>query len=260
MIKFLAVGDWGQAQVRATWSAASSSRRVVPDVEDAIEDAWQRTLRRPNVHVFDGPMCRMDAFEATPERLSVTLSETSYKVFVGTNMWHPQFADQYGTDVMANPVGLSTILETADGRLLLGRRNAAVVYYASRVHPFAGTLEPKDAGNAFAGAYRELNEELQLAEADVPDLRCTGVVEDASLLHPELIFAARSVRTLSQIEASLDRTEHDSVFSFAADERGVEPVLANEVLTPVAVASVLLWGRLRFGASWFESRSSAFVS
>ena len=85
-------------------------------------------------------MCRLERWTVSPDgsRLRLSLSETSYKPFYGTNMSHPELADRFGADVMANPVGVSPALETADGYLLLGRRNSAVAYYPGRLHPFAG--------------------------------------------------------------------------------------------------------------------------
>src|SRR6476619_7334639 len=100
-------------------------------------------------------------------------------------MTNPQLADRFGADVLANPVGLSTALETSDGFLLMGRRNERVAYYPGRLHPFAGFR-------------RELGEELSLDEPDVPLIRCTGIVEDVALRQPELIF---------RVECALTRKE-----------------------------------------------------
>src|SRR5687767_2881151 len=113
-LTFHAVGDWGPDRVRLAWSDASS-RRIVPEIERLIDETWQRASARPGVHLFDGPMCRMESFRATPDELSLTLSRTSYKPFVGTNLHNPHLAKTHGRDVMANPVGVSTLLETADG-------------------------------------------------------------------------------------------------------------------------------------------------
>jgi len=88
---------------------------------------------------------------------------------------------------------------TADDWLLLGRRNATVAYYPSRVPPFAGALEPGDPTDVFAEARRELREELGFVEHDVSDIRLAGIVEDASLRQPELIFRVRTVRTRARL-------------------------------------------------------------
>src|SRR5687767_11839877 len=137
MLTYHAIGDWAAGQVHLTWTDLAL-RRIHPEVEQIIDDAWARVTARPGVHLFDGPMCRLESFEATPEALVLSLSPTSYKPFVGTNLQNPHLADSHGRDVMANPVGVSAALETGDGYLVLGRRNASVAYYPQRVHPFAG--------------------------------------------------------------------------------------------------------------------------
>src|SRR5687768_4366219 len=98
MLTFHASGDWPRGRVRATWGE-SSSRRVLPEVERLVDDTWSRVVSRPGVHLFDGPMCRLESFTAAPDALHLTLSPTSYKPFVGTNLHNPQLAAQHGRDV-----------------------------------------------------------------------------------------------------------------------------------------------------------------
>ena len=249
MLTFHAIGNWRPGHVRLEW-ADRSSRQIVPEVEGLIDETWTRVLSRPGVHLFDGPMCRMESFEASADVLRLTLSHTSYKPFVGTNLENPQLADRFGPGVMANPVGVSTLLETADGFLMLGRRNAAVAYYPSRVHPFAGALEPRDGPDPFAAVHRELREELALAPEDLTDLRCCGLVEDHALRQPELIFLAASRLSRERVESRLDPEEHHATWSAGID--GTEEALVDPSLTPVAVASLLLWRRSRAGVTWVE--------
>ncbi|HEX8911288.1 MAG TPA: hypothetical protein VF796_02935, partial [Humisphaera sp.] len=131
-------GDWPPDAVSTVW--APSSYAAPPEVARLIDDAWTRAMVEPNRKLFDGPMCRMESWAFEAGRVVFRLSRTSYRVFWGTNIMHPELADRFGAGVMANPVGVSPALETADGFLMLGRRNAAVAYYPARVHPFAGSL------------------------------------------------------------------------------------------------------------------------
>lgn len=256
MLTFHAIGDWPPGRVRLTGSDRSS-RRIDPDVERKIDDAWARVTARPGVHLFDGPMCRIEAFDASADVLHLSLSPTSYKPFVGTNLVNPQLADTHGRDVMANPVGVSALLETADGYYVLGRRNASVAYYPERVHPFAGALEPRDGVDPFAAVYRELSEELSLSRPEVVDLRCTGLVEDRALRQPELIFLARTTLPRADVERRVDRDEHHASCALEQVPSEVLEWTADHALTPVAVASLLLAGRLRFGEPWFNAAAAA---
>jgi 8-oxo-dGTP pyrophosphatase MutT (NUDIX family) len=255
MLSVLTFGDWGPGDVEVAWVAGT--RRVVPEVEELIERAWHTATRRAGMCLFDGPMCRLERWDVSPGgRLRIDLSHTSYKPFFGTNMSHPELAERYGPEVMANPVGVSPALETADGFLLLGRRNAAVAYYPNRVHPFAGALEPSDNGDLFAAVRRELNEELALDDADVPEVRCTGIVLEQALRQNEFIFRAATNLSRQQVESRLDRHEHRSAYAVPATKPGVEGALRDPRLTPVAAATLLLWARPHFGESWFTSHST----
>ena len=253
MLTYHAIGDWPAGQVQLAWTDRAL-RRIDPEVEQIIDDAWARVTARPGVHLFDGPMCRLESFEATPDALSLRLSPTSYKPFVGTNLQNPHLADRHGRDVMANPVGVSAALETGDGYMVLGRRNASVAYYPQRVHPFAGALEPRDGSSAFGAVYRELREVLSLDPQDVV-LRCTGLVEDRALRQPELIFLASTPLDRAAVERRLDQVEHDACWWVAARPDLVRASATDPALTPVGVASLLLAGRLRFGEDWFRAAS-----
>lgn len=259
MLTFHAIGDWRPGRVRVTWTDRAM-RRIHPEVERIVDAAWAQVTCRPGVHLFDGPMCRMESFAASPDGLRLDLSPTSYKPFVGTNLQHPELADAYGREVMANPVGVSTLLETADGYFMLGRRNASVAYYPNRVHPFAGALEPRDGPDPFAAVYRELAEELSLARGEVTELRCTGLVEDRALRQPELIFLAATLLPRAAVERRVSREEHHA--SCAVERLGPR-VLASArdpTFTPVAAAALLLAGRLRFGADWFQTAEKSFAT
>jgi len=249
MLTFHAIGDWSPEQVRATWAAPG--RRIVPDVEKVIDAAWQAALRRPGVKLFDGPMCRLESWRASPDDLTLALSETSYRPFLGTNLSHPELADRYGRQVMADPLGVSPALLTTDGFLLLGRRNAAVAYYPNRIHPFAGALEPRDGGDVFGAVRRELREELCVEESAILDIRCTGLVEDRALRQPELIYRTSTTRTRRQLEEQVRPEEHRDSVAIPAEPDAIAGAVLDPALTPVAVASLMLWGRIRFGEEWF---------
>jgi 8-oxo-dGTP pyrophosphatase MutT (NUDIX family) len=250
MLKILLAADWPQGSV--TIERTANSRRVVPEVEAAIDAAWAQASARLGNHLFDGPVCRMESWQASDDRLHLQLSPSSYKPFLGTNMTHPEFADRFGADVMANTVGVSPALLSSDGYLLMGKRTATVAYYPNRIHPFAGSLEPRDT-DVFAAIHRELREELSLEPQDIIDLRCTGIAEDQHLRQPELIFAARSSLTKSEIESRLDPKEHRAMWSTPGTPDGIETAISDrDQLTPVAVASLVLWGRLQFGDGWFD--------
>ncbi len=248
---FHALGDWGERGISITW--VESSYCPPPEIREAVDRAWDEAKARLGEALFDGPMCRMERWRVSPRRLEITLSRTSYKQFLGTNLCHGDRAAGLGASALANPVGVSSALLSADGWLLMGRRNASVAYYPNRIHPFAGALEPRADLNVFDEVRRELKEELGMEAGELEAIHCTGIAEDESIHQPELIFRVESALSRDQIEAHLDQAEHEGVWAVQADRGVLERLLATppEAFTPIAVASLLCWGRVQFGDRWF---------
>jgi 8-oxo-dGTP pyrophosphatase MutT (NUDIX family) len=258
ILRFHATGAWPPQVVQI--QRVPTTWRSSPEIEEAIDRAWRDATARPGVFLFDGPMCRLEAWEAAPQRLRLALSETTYKRFLGTNLTNPHLADRFGPQILANPVGVSPALLTADDYLMMGRRNASVAYYPDRIHPFAGALDPSDA-DVFAAVRRELKEELAFNDQDISEVLCTGIAEDLSIRQPELIFLARSARSRKEIDSALDHTEHRGTWTVRADAASLAEVLAerSEIFTPVAVAALLLYGRMEFGEAFFHDHLSRYA-
>jgi 8-oxo-dGTP pyrophosphatase MutT (NUDIX family) len=254
-LRILAAGDWQADQVRVL--SVASTWHAPPGVPALIDAAWE-TSARSGITLFDGPMCRLERFTAAAAELSLQLSETTYRIFVGTHLYHSDLADTYGPQVLANSVGVSVLLRTADGFLLLGRRNESVVYYPGRLHPFAGALEPCDGGNPFVCARRELQEEAGLLEPDLSELRCIGIVEDHQLRQPELILRAQTPLLRAQVDARLAPEEHHELIAIEATDPAIRIALRDPALTPVAAGALFLWGRSEWGDLWLEQTCEQF--
>jgi hypothetical protein len=256
MQSFRAIGDWDEKAVRVSWTA--STRVSDPRVEGLIDAAWAGASQRKGIQLFDGPMCRLESFTATPSKLELKVSRTSYRTFLGTNMTLGMVAAFSAS--RANPIGLSTSMQSSDGYVLLGRRTETVAYYPGRIHPFAGAAEPADPLNLFDEVRRELDEELAFRPDDIADLRCVAMVEDGSLAQPELVFHCRSTRPRDEIVAQLDQTEHRSAWSAPADPDALAVALKHPApFTPVAIATLLLFGRSAFGEKWFNDHEWRFT-
>ena len=251
MLTILTTGDWRADQVHVRRSG--NKRVVIADLEPLIDSAWEAFGQRPGVHLFDGPMARLASYHAARDRLDLEIGETSYKAFIGTNISHPEWIDEHGREVMADPLGISPLVLSVDGYLLLGRRQSTLALYPNRIHPFAGAMEPKDAGPVEA-VRRELREELSLDHHDLAEIRCIGLAEDSKLHQCESIFIAHCRLTRDALTAKLDAAEHHDAWSIPATSDQVADALRTEAaLTPIACATLLLWGRIKFGHAWFEA-------
>ena len=239
-VGFLLRGVWEEHAVRV--AVVPSTRRTERQVEAAIDDAWRAAIARPGLQLFDGPVCRLEAFRVQDERLAVDVSATTYRINVGTNFVNPQLADDFGPDVMANPLGVSAGLISADDYLIFGRRNATVAYYPHRLHPFAGSVEVRDEINLFDDCRRELREEIAHRDEWIAHMHLIGLVEDRRLRHPEAIFRVRSTRTRDEIQSAVDPAEHGASEAWPCNAKGLSSLLDRVDVTPVghAIARRLL--------------------
>jgi 8-oxo-dGTP pyrophosphatase MutT (NUDIX family) len=235
--RMLVRGVWSPGKVHTR--LVESTRAVVRVVEDAVDEAWLRESSRPGVALFDGPVCRLEAFDIEGDVLGLAVSKTSYRINVGTNFCNPHLADVFGPQVMANPVGVSCGLISADSFLMMGRRNGRVAYYPYKVHPFAGSVEVREAIDVFDDALRELREEIGLQANEITSIRCVGLAEDLALRHPESLFIAYTSRTREQIESSVHADEHGGSEAIRCEPSFLEAALHRDDLTPIAKAVVM---------------------
>jgi hypothetical protein len=250
-----ATGDWGPGAVEAR--AVESSRPVVPEVEAAIERAWSRTLRVRACTCSTGRCAGSNGrrFRRAPRAAACALSSPDeLQVFLGTNLTTPNFADRYGPEVSRIPSASAPRWRRRTVSSSWAGADSTVAYYPDRVHPFAGALEPADAGDVFAardGASFE--EELSLGGDDVADLRLrrTRRGPDASPARADLSWpdAARRARRSRRSSTPSSTAARGRSARRGRDSCGAIRQRAH----PVAVASLLLWGRAKFGAEWFTS-------
>lgn len=264
-VEIVARGEWPETRVVAQWSDVSSWQPPDTTRQRQIDFAWSTAQKSAgDASLFDGALCRLEAHAAADDALILRLAPTSYRHFVGTNMF---IADQPGDvdpDTLANPLGLSAALISADDCIVFGRRNDRVAYYPGRIHPFAGSLEPpKDHAptiNVFDGILLELNEEVNLTPDHLTSLTCIGLAKDGRLRQPELVFEVRTTHARNAIAAAVDVVEHAGIWSVPLTSKDLATALDEPLLTPIAVASMLLLGGRRFGTAWFDRNAGRFAT
>jgi hypothetical protein len=255
--RLLALGDWPAECLHCSWT--SSSFCLPPELEHEVESSWKKAGERPGVSLFDGPLCRLEHFSCAAG-LRLQLSHISYKYFIGTNGQHPQWAELYGQQVMANPVGTSVLLRSNDGQLICGQRNQSVALYPGCAHPFGGTLEPGKNGtppNLMQEILRELSEEVHIQQTDLQDIRAIGLVEDRHLRQPELVYLATVNKTANTIAQLIDPDEHSASWMITDQPTSLTNTLATgNAITPVLAATLLAYGRWQHGESWLQRHLS----
>lgn len=253
-LSIIALGDWPTDRLRAT--LVPSGLRLAPELSTTIERVWAEALTQRGVDLFDGPLCRLESLALGDDGLHLRVSPTSYRIFMGTNGRHPQWADEHGRHVMADAVGTSVALRSSDGFLVFGRRSQRVALYPGFAHPFGGTMEPPHGDTAIdllGEMLRELAEEVGIMSGDLTDLRAIALIEDRHLRQPELVYAARTNLSAETISRRLDPHEHTACWMLEDDQERIEAALTDgKAITPVLAGTLLAWGWRHFGDAWLD--------
>lgn len=257
------VGKFSRHDVTVHWS--DERPKCVDEVSRLIDQSWEMALweaRKIGQTLFDGQMCRLISYGADHGGLDLTLGPVSYKEFVGTNQTQAYVRYLHGPEVLADPLGVSAAVISADGFLLLGRRSKRVMQYPGRLHPIAGTVEPRqgpDMPDPFQSMLDEFAEETGITLDHVTDISVLGLVRDKNTVQPELIFDLKvgvdAAAVRQGAATAVDAEEHTDIVPVRDHPATVVTFLQQNFseLTPVGLAMLLLHGQQHWGSGWFAA-------
>lgn len=256
-------GEYTEAQLQITWRALD--RPAHSELDKMIAETWRRVEKecaRTGALLFNGQMYRLLDYRADQEKFELEVGPTDFAEFLGTNFHNYHRAQEFGWEMYSNAVGISAIVGTSDGEILLGRRSDKVACMPGYVHTFGGSLEVEDyrtngTVDGFAAITRELEEELGLKPEDFKQLICLGMIRDATICQPELIFQAEVSLSSKQLGDQLHHDEHHEHLRVVACPDNPDSLRAfmssDEPISPIALAGLCLHGRRRFGEKWYQS-------
>ncbi len=255
--------SFSKDRLSQSWDPAP--RVTLPRIEEVIARTWETALalaRDGERMLYNGDLIRLIAARATPEQLHLELGPTCYRDFLGTNLHNAGTVSPLGERYLADPLGISSVVTTSDGFLVLGRRGTRVAFHAGHLHTFGGLLEPSDRDadgrfDVFGAAIRELVEELAARKEEIAEFMIVGLVRDRTILQPELLFEATLTLTRSQLQARFDpnapEQEHTGLEWMHDEPEALITFLRRaKPIAPVAAAALLLHGRQAWGTDWYE--------
>jgi len=261
--EILAAGSWRPDQVEGLWEERAT-RRTNPRIEVEIANAWARSqddASAAGATLYDGAVCRLLRFEASPDLLRVVFGPTSYRAFLGTNRnlaaLRALVPEDELADHLASPVAVGAAILCADGALIVGRRSAMTATHSGFWHVPAGHPEARHVADGrvdlFAAMRDELREEVGIGPARLRSLRCLGVAMQAPLRKPEICFAAELDTPSAEIVDGPTGAEHDAFRAVPGDPEGLARFLVAEApgIVPAAKACFTLFGREAHGEAWF---------
>ncbi len=255
-----AVGPFRRRDVLLTWT--HQKRPSTAGVDRLIGRTWAKATnqaRRTGKSIYDGRLCRLIDFSVAGQMLKLKAGPVSFQEFLGTNAAQPRLVRTVGLKVLANPLGVSAVVISGDGFILLGRRSDRVTWHGGMIHPVGGMVELRATGrppNLFDAVLDELHQELGLAPPR-SGIICLGLVRDKSLLQPELIFRVKVRSTVRAIRAlarkAVHGDEHEELLAVRDRPSSVAAFLKRRgwETTAVAQAALLLHGLNCWGSGWF---------
>ena len=212
--------------------------------------------------LHNGKLVRLAQCEVDGSALCFQFEETCFRDFAATNLNLSHEKPVVSPRHRADPLGVSAAIMTSDGFLAWGRRSDRVYFHRGHLQAFGGMLEQDDRVedgryDLFGRMARELSEELGVSQDQLATMTVIGLVRDKSILQPELLFDVEVNLTRRELTTRFSPARSDgehTAIEFLYDEpEGYLPFLIKtKRITPVAQAMLLLHGRLRWGAEWYE--------
>jgi len=256
-------GLYARDEVDISW--LDDKRPSNAKVDAIIDQTWQEQTAdkgKSGKELFDGDLCRLLQCRAG-EKLSIALGPVGFKDFLGTNLTNARLRYEHGMDILADALGVSAAVRTADGFLLMGLRSESVAFHSGRLHPIGGVVEPDmslpQPADPFDAMILELEEETALTRDMISDIVCMGLVRDKLIVQPELIFdVSISIEAIELRKISNDalgKNEHTHLELISDHPARITAFIrANfEKLTAVAIATLLLHGLRHWGCGWFTT-------
>ncbi|GCE48055.1 hypothetical protein EI42_06085 [Thermosporothrix hazakensis] len=257
MIEFeiLVRGVYRPAQLLLTYD--SSLRLEVSATTRQWMDAFWKQAQAQNSRLFDAPLYRYIAAHAQPDGpLSLTLGDTSYKEYVVTR--NEAYAQGKERAQFGNPLAVCSVVETADGFLLLDKREGVDVY-VGRYHVIGGFFERDLDGGAkpdpFAAMRREIREETGITVDDISEQLCLGLVYDLRVPHAELCFLTRLHISLAEVcQRKPEDNEIQQLRTLQVDSEALRTFIIRNHgnISATGEPNLLFYGAWKFGDAWFD--------
>jgi len=244
-------GNFSQNEIKIKWNP---SLRLLPiPLMERIEAYWNKAVEQTSKsqYIFNGELCRLNGWKIEQNRLNLYLGRTNYKELLYSNNFIQEVHEQFGTEFLANALGVSAILVSLDEESILIERSDTVGEYPGRIDVLGGHIHPLEHAVArvpdpFLAIKAEIHEEVNLQLTEQEPINCLGLIENKATKKPELIFFVKSQRTSQEIIGSgfnKNSSEVARVFAIPDHSDSLNSYLTDkkEQLSPSAIGALWLY-------------------
>jgi hypothetical protein len=247
------LGRWLPSQVLSNFS---NHNFILPgDLPARAQKFWDELVsRRPGF--FNGALCRLESFDASPAQFELRLSRTCYRDLLFCNEHAAEILKSFGEQSLVRALGISVVIETADGFLPLMKRSEKMGEGPGLIDVFGGHVHPDQHAqhgipDVFLAMADEMHTELGLLSEHCDGFSCIGLLENWQTRKPELVFEARLRLTLAELHLEAthakERDEYVEILAMAAKPQESKAFLEHNAkkFTPVGYGCLSLFGMLR---------------
>jgi hypothetical protein len=227
-------GHWSFAQVNIDYQPTEYK---FPDVFSRRAEAfWSEILQQGQQRVFNGALCRLENYGAHNGHLQLSFSRTCYRDLLFSNAHTEELIAKLGEVGPVHALGISAVIETADGFLPIIRRSAHVGEGPGALDIIGGHIHPDEhfhggAPDVFVAIKDEIHAELGVSLDLLGDCICIGLTENFRHRKPELVFLVRLPVTMEQVrqlaQHAPEADEYSELLAIRADQAKVEQFTAE---------------------------------
>jgi len=198
----LAEGPFINQQIHIVWNEQQYS--FPTDFVKKVDDYWAH-IKEP--HIFNGELVRLNEIELDTSSLLLGLSLTNYATLLYSNAHIDLILKTWGRKYLANALGISAVVVTADKKIVLMKRSKNVGEFPDCWDVFGGHIDKPGKGckpDVYSAMKKELFQELALDESEY-FLEFLAVVKAFINQKPEMIFCAFVDKNFDEIENKADR-------------------------------------------------------
>jgi len=247
-------GRWSPAQINIDYQPTeykfpnSFSRRA--------ESFWREILQEGQQRIFNGALCRLEKFGTDNGNLQLSFSRTCYRDLLFSNANTAELIATLGENGPVRALGISAVIETADGFLPIIRRSAHVGEGAGALDIIGGHIHPDEhfhngVPEVFVAIKDEIHAELGVPLDLLGDCICIGLTESFRQRKPELVFFVRLPLTMPEVrqlaQHAPEGDEYSELLAIRAGQAAVEKFIAEDGdnLAPAARGCLQLYRQMK---------------
>lgn len=247
-------GNWRRSHVSIAYHPIAY---ILPEsLARRAEVFWEQLMAEGRRRLFNGALCRLEKFSEKNGDLHLSLSRTCYRDLLFSNAHIEELVAALAETGPVRALGISVVLETADGYLPLIRRSAHVGEGAGGLDVIGGHVHPDHhVHEGMPDVFLAINDEIR-SELGIPldlliDPICSGLTEDRRHRKPELNFFAPLPLTMQEVRQwarqAPEADEYTELLAVKAEAGTLRRFIAAHVahLTSSALGCLHLYRRMK---------------